>query len=351
MVAAILLTTTTFAQVVEIPDPNLRQAIRETLQLSDGQPITQQEMLRLKRLEAWRRDINDLTGIQHAAHLEVLILWGNQIKDLTPLANLTKLKELGLAYNAVESVEPLAGLIQLQRLNLTINRVQDITPLANLIHLRRLYIRDNLVTDITPLQGLNLIEFEYDEICDLPPTLPPVKRRIENRSFPSVFQAWDDVLGLDHLTSDQRAALHDLHFTPWFVGWDQTPTEPASGLATSLAGNLARGRESHLRRLDLNPNMVFLFTVPTHSDYIHTFPPNSDFLLKDENGEIITSDDFVAQINFLKPEVQELLVKRIIAVERCGFYDGVMLDEFRNHGADAKRSLLSDRRRNDPSIP
>ena len=234
--------------VVEVPDPNLRQAIREALSLPDGVPLTQLEMLRLQRLKAWRRDIKDLTGLQHATNVEYLILWDNSIKDLTPLANLTKLRELDLAYNAVESVVPLAGLINLQRLNLTINRVQDITPLANLTNLEFLYIRANLVTDITPLQVLNLIEFRYDEICDFPPIAPPVRERIESRTFPSIF-AWGGssrTVGLDHLTPDQRIALHDLDLGVGFVvGWDQTPTEPYEKIATSLAGNLSRSRETH----------------------------------------------------------------------------------------------------------
>ena len=324
--------------VVTILDSNLERAIRETLSLSDGAPLTLLEMLRLTELQASQRDITDLTGLQYATNLEYLHLWGNQIKDVTPLANLTKLSDLDLAYNAVESVEPLANLIQLQILNLTFNRVQDITPLANLVHLQKLYIRVNLVTDITPLQGLNLIEFEYDEICDISPTLPPVRERIENRNFPSIF-AWGGAhatLGLDHLTPDQRSALHDLDFGIWLpsVHWDQTPTEPTEGLATSLAGNLSYSRESHQKRLDLNPNMILLFGVGFHSHYTdEAYPPDSDFWLRDENGEIVRRATGSPNINFLKPEVQDLLVKRIIAVERCGLYDGVMIDQFVEHGA------------------
>ncbi len=40
------------AQVVSIPDPNLRSAIEETLGLPVSSTITQQEMLRLLRLES-----------------------------------------------------------------------------------------------------------------------------------------------------------------------------------------------------------------------------------------------------------------------------------------------------------
>ncbi|RKU05650.1 hypothetical protein C6502_22240 [Candidatus Poribacteria bacterium] len=323
--------------VVEVPDSNLRQAIREALSLPDGVPLTQFDILHLTNLKAWQRDINDLTGLQYATNLENLHLWENQIQDVTPLANLTKLTELNLAYNAVESVAPIAGLINLQRLNLTINRVQDITPLANLINLEFLYIRENLVTDITPIQGLNFIEFQYDEVCDISPIAPPVRERMENRSFPSIF-AWGGshkTLELDHLTPNQRAALHDLDFGVWFsFSWDQTPTEPFEGIATSLAGNLSYSRETHRQRLDLNPNMLVLFTVGFHSHYSDdAYPPDSDYFLRDENGEIIRRDTGSPNINFLNPEVQDLLVKRIIAVERCGLYDGVMIDQFVNHGA------------------
>ena len=317
--------------VVEVPDSNLRQAIREALSLPDEIPLTQLEMLRLQRLKAWQLDITDLTGLQHAANVEYLILWGNQITDLSPLANLTKLTELNLAYNPVESVEPIAGLINLQTLNLTENRVQDITPLANLINLEFLYIRDNLVTDITPLQGLNLIDFDYEEVCDFPPIGPPVRDKIESRTFPSVF-AWRghlSLVGLDHLTPDQRVARHDLDLGLWFkVGWDQTPTEPAEGLATSMAGNLPGSREIHQKRLDLNPNLITLRGI-SHITSLK-LPLDSDLYVRDENGEIVRTDEGGALVNFLKPEVQDLIAKRIIAVARCGLFDGVHLDSWGN---------------------
>ena len=52
---------------------------------------------------------------------------------------------------------------------------------------------------------------------------------MENRSFPSIF-AWGGshkTLGLDHLTPNQRAALHDLDFGVWFsFNWDQPQQNP-----------------------------------------------------------------------------------------------------------------------------
>ena len=309
--------------VVNIPDPNLENAIRDQLNrehptILPEEPITQQLMLKLGWLDGRGKNITDLTGLEYA----------------------TNLHHLYLCCNDIESVEPLAGLTKLWLLDLYLNRIQDVTSLANLVNLEKLWIHENLITDITPLQGLNLIELSYDEVCDFPPIAPPVRKRIESRTFPSVF-AWGaaiSTLGLDHFTGDQRAALHDLDFGGGFVGWNQTPTEPAEGLATSLGGHLTHGRKTHQRRLDLNPNMIILFTVDYRSYFSDkALPPGSDLWLRDENDEIVRSPAGSPQLNFLKSEVQDLIVKRIIAVERCGLYDGVMLDQFAGHGAFGNR--------------
>ena len=65
-----------FAQNVEIPDANLRNAIREALNLPAGAPITQADILRLESLPAERRGIIDLTGLEYALNLKVLLLQG-----------------------------------------------------------------------------------------------------------------------------------------------------------------------------------------------------------------------------------------------------------------------------------
>ena len=141
------------------------------------------------------------------------------------------------------------------------------------------------------------------------------------------------LLGFDHLTPDQRIALHDLDLGVWLVGWDQTPTEPAEGLGTSLAGNLSRSRETHRTHLDLNPNLLTFLTVDWRTYFNDgILPPGSDFWVTDSNGEIVRSRAGSPYLNILKPEVQDLIAKRIIAVERCGLYDGVLLDQFDNVG-------------------
>ena len=330
--------------IVEISDPNLRQVIRETLQLPEGTPITQQGMLQLTRLKATNIGITDLTGLEYAINLDNLDLGGNQIRDIRPLAGLIALSRLSLWDNQVQDITPLANLTNLIFLQLSHNNIADVSPLANLINLQDLRMRGNLVTDFSPLQSLNLIEFQYDEVCDIQLLFPSVRERIENRNFPSVFQAWDDVVGLDHLTWEQRNVLHDLHWYPIFdysIEWDVTLTEPYEGLATSLAGPLSRALEVRERRLNQNPNMIFLGGVANTAHFaVDQFPPGSDFWLRAANGQILTKRDGKLLIDFVKPEVRDLLVKRIIAFARCGLYDGLMLDEFANNGTGFSRRYL-----------
>ena len=202
-VAILLIAQSVSAQIVEIPDPNLRQAIRETLQLPDGVPITQLEMGRLRELEAEQREITDLTGLEFASNLTGLFVRGNwnntissssssldlsplsnltelkvlfirhcRISDLTPLAKLTQLKGLTLTENGIRDITPLAGLVNLGFLTLIENRIADLSPLANFTQLKDLTIIGCRITDITPLGNLtNLVTLNLasNQIVDISP--------------------------------------------------------------------------------------------------------------------------------------------------------------------------------------
>ncbi|MDE0299087.1 MAG: leucine-rich repeat domain-containing protein [Candidatus Poribacteria bacterium] len=90
------LSTSLIGQAVHIPDPNLRAAIRDTLSLSDDAPLTQDHMLKLKRIGYKLRGISNLAGLEYATNLESLALHVNEITDIRPLAGLTKLFHLNL---------------------------------------------------------------------------------------------------------------------------------------------------------------------------------------------------------------------------------------------------------------
>ena len=83
------------AQVVDIPDPNLRAAVRDALNLTADVPLTVPNIRRLTSLDAPSRQIEELTGLQFATNLSKLRLVFNKISDLSPLVNL-RLQELWL---------------------------------------------------------------------------------------------------------------------------------------------------------------------------------------------------------------------------------------------------------------
>ena len=145
------------AQVVDIPDPNLRVAIAEQLGKASGAIITTADMANLTSLET-RQGVRDLTGLESATNLTRLVSNGN-ISDLSPLAGLTQLENLKLynTYN-LSDLSPLAGLTQLNHLELTSRFISDLSPLAGLTQLNHLELSDTSVSDLSPLAGLTQLE-------------------------------------------------------------------------------------------------------------------------------------------------------------------------------------------------
>ena len=156
-----ILPLTATAQIVDLPDPNLRAAIEAELGVAAGATITVAEMATLTRLEAINANINDLTGLEHATNLiDINIGEGeagannNSISDLSPLTGLTNLKNLDFGSNAVSDLSPLAGLTNLRVLYIYNNPISDLSPLAGLTNLDALYAWWVRVTDLSPLAGL-----------------------------------------------------------------------------------------------------------------------------------------------------------------------------------------------------
>ena len=171
-VVAILLIPHASAQVVEIPDPNLRQAVRETLALPNEVPLTQAEMLGLVRLKAKEAEIQDLTGLEHALNLKTLDLAANEIRDITPLGTLTKLNSLTLRNNPITDLTPLANLINLTNINLAGIKGVDISPLVNLTKLKEAWLGSMRLRDITPLASLiqlMALSLAKNQIVDVSP--------------------------------------------------------------------------------------------------------------------------------------------------------------------------------------
>ena len=155
---------TATAQIVDIPDPNLRAVIEDELGKAPGTAITVADMATLTELDASNRDISDVTGLEAATHVIILNLGAkfngyqsvnsNSISDLSPLAGLINLTDLRLRKNSVSDISALAGLTNLEILDLGTNSISDISPLAGLTNLTTLVLRRNSISDISPVAGL-----------------------------------------------------------------------------------------------------------------------------------------------------------------------------------------------------
>ncbi|RKU17909.1 hypothetical protein C6501_03255 [Candidatus Poribacteria bacterium] len=143
------------AQVVNIPDPNLRTAIAEALGKTESVPITKAEMQTLLDLQAGDKQIGNLTGLALATNLQDLNLRNNLIDDISELTELKRLNSVNLGENVIEDISPLKGKIIMRSLVIDNTFVSDLTPLAGLINLESLNISNNdFIEDLSPLRNL-----------------------------------------------------------------------------------------------------------------------------------------------------------------------------------------------------
>ena len=147
-------------QKVNLPDPNLRAKIEEAIGKGAGDTITVADMETLTQFSARGRRISDLTGLEFATNLTLILnLRDNNISDISPLANLTNLEVLLLEGNKISDISPLSGLTNLKTLDLGDNAISDLSPLANLTNLKTLRLRNNVISDITPMVGLTNLAY------------------------------------------------------------------------------------------------------------------------------------------------------------------------------------------------
>ena len=235
------------AQVVNIPDPNLRTKIEEALGKASGATITASDMAKLTYLEARNANISDVTGLEHAINLIRLDLswleterdWinSNSVSNLSPLSGLTHLRELNLGFNNISDLSPLSGLTHLTRLDLRNNTIGDLSALAELTNLRGLYLWNNVISDLSPLAGLTYLTglgLGVNAITDISPIaeLTNLTRLwLDNNSI-------TDISALSGLTNLVFVGLWDNHIS------DISPLVVNSGLGQGEEVNV-RGNPLH----------------------------------------------------------------------------------------------------------
>ncbi len=180
------------AEVVEIPDVNLAQAIRGTLGLSEQHELTTSDLNSLTNLSAPMQEISDLTGIGYCKNLteldlsfnpisdisalpgltdlSVLYLYGNPISDFSVLTGLTQLADLAFTANSKADFDILSDLTSLTELVVGIHGISDISALAGLTNLTALGLTEGEISDISPLAGMTNLTYlglDYNQISDI----------------------------------------------------------------------------------------------------------------------------------------------------------------------------------------
>ena len=351
-----------------MPDPNLREAVRQRLEIDPNTPLTKADMLQLTALDTPKlqitEKISDLRGLESAINLELLILAQNRIQDIRPLANLTNLTFLDLGGNAISDISPLAGLVRLEALGLWSNQIVDVSPLAGLVNLKGLSLNDNQIEDISPLVALTSLKelnVANNVIVDLSPltelinieelqsdgnpgsvalecelTRPSVMPRIEDREYPSVFGSWSAVRNrppilprLPFLSEDQPIAYFDLYFCcPETLGLQFKNTN----VGVHLIGDFQRAKERRDALLAFNPNAVLLVPVTYYSGLsAHRYPEDGipqNLWLRDENGNRVVDNWGAALLDFTLPETQKYAIDQAKTIAACGLFDGIFLDHW-----------------------
>ncbi|GEM_PF-5168453 len=217
---------------VNFPDPALQAAIRKAINKPTGD-IYASELLVLTQLDASRKWVENLAGLEYCTNLTSLMLWeescshcapgdladltplsglkqltklnlmSNHISDVTPLAGLTNLTELELSHNWIgNNLTPLAGLTSLQTLGLGANGITDPTPLASLNNLTELNLNDNRISDLAPLAVLTNLQslgVEGNYISNLTPLSGLTKLTSLNLCFNGQISDLTPLTGLTNL--------------------------------------------------------------------------------------------------------------------------------------------------------
>lgn len=149
--------TNTDGDVLHFADIGLENAVRDTIGKTSGD-ILKSDVAGLTELDAGKRGIASIEGIQNLAGLKTLWLYDNSISDITPLQGLTGLETLGLCNNQVRDAGPVSGMTNLTFLSLYYNKVSDISALQNLTKLTTLKLAGNPIADYSPVAGV------YDQL-------------------------------------------------------------------------------------------------------------------------------------------------------------------------------------------
>jgi len=186
-----------------VPEPMLEQALAKSLRVERDSLTTELVAEKLEYFELNNVGLRDLTGLESAKNLKVLVLRDNLIQDISPLSDLPHLQKLDLSGNKISNLSPFSGLSikkmqdevaqirlklsnyrtpkdeiaslilslsevverlkrgpwQLQELSLANNRLLGLSGISNLSGLRFLNVSGNSLIDLEGVGSLKSLSY------------------------------------------------------------------------------------------------------------------------------------------------------------------------------------------------
>ena len=159
-------------------------------------------------------------------------------------------------------------------------------------------------------------------------TEKPLARRIAERGFPSVFQAWSPADEPKGIPAEAMLARHDLIFEgPEFFGlrWSRQPMGLADGF-TPESIEAAKKRRAEL--LTRNPNTVLIAEIRYRDAHTSYLPENHAWWKRDKTGKRAPGweEGGYWLLDFASPAFRGQVAVQAKAAVVSGVLDGVMLD-------------------------
>jgi internalin A len=138
-------TLTARAQTVAFPDAGLNAAVRDALQIPSA-PLTVQNLLTLTNLDASRRNVRSIAGLEVAANLVSLNLQINRLTNFSLPPELTKLMILNVSSNPLTNCILPNGLTNLTALIVESCGLTNFSLPTGLARLNTLDLANNQLT-------------------------------------------------------------------------------------------------------------------------------------------------------------------------------------------------------------
>jgi hypothetical protein len=172
-----------------------------------------------------------------------------------------------------------------------------------------------------------------------------VARRISDRSFPSVFQAWNGASPVAGADATAMQALHDLVFVhPSMLGIESKTA--FEGMAVDFTpASIAAAKARRVALLSKNPQLILLAEIRYRDAPKGFIPEDAPWWKRDAQNQFVIgwAEGEYRLLDVAQADWQEQVAQRAKAVMATGVFDGIMLDWWVD---DASRLSLIRRIRN-----